>query len=177
MRVSQTCILTFPRSGSNLLENTLEAMGMFRLSKSHSCWDASKKYVITIARDPLDSLTSFAAMRMHYRDGNIGKNIVAQYCSTYQYLINNANVVIDYNDLVSDPHKVTGNLIVHLGKNVYFKTPRIRRNKDAENRKYLVSSAGSDQYPIAKELMEMEDLSRCYELYNKLLSLKTEFAQ
>jgi hypothetical protein len=175
MNPNNTIILTVPRSGSNLLENTLEAMGLFRLDKSHYCWDVAKRNIVTIARDPLETLTSYAAMRMHYRGGNIRKNIVAQYCSTYQYLIDNADIVLDYRDLVQDPYTVTGNLINALDKTVFFKTPEIRRNDDVKERRYLVSSTGSDYYGIAKELMQKEDLSECYELYDKLLSLKTKF--
>lgn len=166
-------ILTMPRSGSNLLENTVESMGMFRIGKSHYCWDSRGKNIITVIRNPLDTLTSFAAMRMHYRGGEIRKDIVAQYCSTYRYLIKNADIILDYEDLVKDPHSVAAFVINSIGKTVFFKSPEIKRNEDIASRKYLVSSGVSDYYSVAKELMLSEDLGECYELYEQALSLKT----
>lgn len=170
-------LLTMPRSGSNLLENTIEAMGFFRLVKSHYCWDSKDKQIITIIRDPLETLTSFAAMRMHYRNGEIRKNIVAQYCSTYQFLINHADVILDYNELVKDPYASAAYVINYLNKTIFFKTPEIKRNEDVAERRYLVSSGPSEYYEAAKELMATEDLSECYRLYRQALGMKTDISQ
>lgn len=170
---ANSIILTVPRSGSNLLENTLEAMSLIRLPKTHGCWDTKGYGIITIARDPLDTITSWAAMRMHYRDGEIRKDLVRQYCSTYQFLIDNADIILDYNELVEDPYKITNGLIKSLGMKAFFDTPKIARNPDVPSRRYLVTSTTSEYYDQAREYASKQDLSYCYELYNKLLSLKT----
>ncbi len=172
---TNTIILTVPRSGSNLLENTLEAMALIRITKTHSCWMAKKNFVVTIVRDPLDTLVSWAAMRMHYRNGKIDKDIVAQYCSSYRYLIKNASIILDYNELVEDPYKVTNNIINYMGMKTFFRAPKIKRNPDVPKRRYLVSSTSSDYYKVAREILEQEDLSECYSLYEQALSLKTKF--
>jgi hypothetical protein len=174
---TNTIILTAPRSGSNLLENTLEAMSLIRIRKTHKCWEVKDNFIITIVRDPLETLISWAAMRMHYRDGDVKKDIVTLYCSTYRYLIKNADVIIDYNELVDNPHTVTKNIIDYMGLKTFFNTPRIERNQDDPNRRYLVSSTSSGYYEVAKKMLKDRDLSECYRLYEEALSLKTKFVQ
>jgi len=175
MKLNNPCILTMPRSGSNLLENAVEAVSMFRPVKYHYCWNTRGKDIITIARDPFDTLVSFAAMRMHHRDGKIDKQIAKRYCANYRYLIENADMVIDYNDLVKDPSTVAKHITEAMGKRIFFNNPEIRQNTDVPEIRYLVSSVNSEHYRVAKEFFLTQDLSECYELYHKLLSLKTRF--
>jgi hypothetical protein len=174
---TNTILLTAPRSGSNLLENTLEAMSLIRILKTHSCWHTKNKNIITIVRDPLDTITSWAAMRMHYRNGEIKKDLVKHYCSIYTFLINNADVILDYNDLIDNPYGPTKNVADYMGIKTFFSTPEIARNSDTPSRRYLVSSTSSDYYKVAQEIFRDTDLSECYRLYNQALSLKTKFAQ
>lgn len=173
---SKNWFLTVPRSGSNLLEETVEAIALIKIPKTHACWEIPHgKTTITIVRDPLDTLSSWAAMRMHYRNGKIKKNIIKQYCKSYQYLIDNADIIIDYNDLVHDPVGLSKKLLKHLGFVAIKDSPELAMGTDRTHRRHLVSSKKSDYYQEARKMMSGKDLSQCYELYNKLLSLKTKF--
>jgi hypothetical protein len=152
-------------------------MSLITIPKSHNCWESQNNFIITVVRDPMDTLVSWAAMRMHYRNGKVNRDIVRQYCSTYKYLIKHADVILDYKELVDSPHDVTKNIINYMGLKTLFHAPKIKRNPDVPSLRYLVSSTSSEYYELAKQMLKDEDLSECYRLYEKALSLKTKFVQ
>lgn len=176
--IGNTCILTFPRSGSNLLENTLEAMSHFHLHKIHKVWQVYDRNIITIVRDPYDTLVSHIAMIMHFHPDKSffwekEVDAVKKFCDVYEYLINKANIIFDYNDLIKDPKAIAKIVSGYVNEPIVFEDPIIFSRSSDPGKEYLVSSKVSEHYEKAKDFIDKQDLSRCYELYNEAISLKT----
>ncbi len=161
--------LTYPRTGSHYIRQLLVQKLGTRVAASHN-WDDAKGLVITIARDPYDSLQSYITMSSHY-DQPIGiKTQINSYAFLYRFLYNRANVVVDYNTLVKNPDKVVDALSDILDKPVS-DHPYEQNMVDKPEENYLVSSTTSELYK--QNYLEDFDLSDAYKAYHLLLSRKT----
>lgn len=124
-------------------------------------------FIITIARDPFDSIQSHIAMNRHYNPETYTENdYIEYYVGLYKYLYNNANLVIDYNDLINSPKETIKMICNFLGfeKN----TSDYSMLEDNKNIQYLVSSKTVKEYN--EKYFKIEDLANCYDEYYKLLS-------
>ena len=83
-----------------------------------------------------------------------------------EYLDLNAKIIIDYNDLINFPEETTKMVcdLISFEKNIS-DYDVLGDNKEIE---YLVSSKKVKEYD--EEYFKIEEMSNCYNEYNKLLS-------
>lgn len=182
IEIKDTVLLTFPRSGSSALEKYLLQKSGAKIYKTHRITECSDKRIITIIRDPMDSMTSFIAMTLHYFPNIEGTEQWNQifgnlswtgiFNEIYGYLINNADLVIHYDDLMKSPEKVMDILNDYLNINFIDKDAVITLGDDNPAGKYLATSTTSPVYNIAKEKAQNLDMSSCYEKYYILKAKK-----
>jgi hypothetical protein len=159
-------IISYPRSGTHYLQNLILAYSSKKITFSH--YPVTKNsFVITIARDPFDSIQSFVAMKKYYNPETYTEtDYLDYYVELYKYLDSNAGIVIDYNDLISSPEKITKIICDLLG---FEKNPsNYNMHGDRKEIEYLVSSKTVKEYD--EEYFKIEDMDNCYYEYHKLLS-------
>jgi hypothetical protein len=108
-------------------------------------------------------------MRKHYHpEVTFSSQDVYYYKYLYNFLYENATIVIDYKDLVQHPNDVMKRVSDILG----FKQISMKEHflivPDNKEYSYLRSSKVSPEY--SNEHFKMNDIIDCYEPYNKLLS-------
>ena len=159
-------IITYPRSGAHYLQRLMFSATGKLIEFSHTK-DISGSTVITIARDPFESIHSHVVMKKHY-DMNDGYTKLdnIQYISTYDFLYEDAQIVIDYKDLVESPEKTTEKVLSILGLKKSLVNP-LTLNDD-KGSSHLVSSKSSPEYK--NKQFSLSDIADCYEPYNRLLS-------
>lgn len=161
-----TTIVTYPRSGANYLHNLILNHSSISLMYVHKT-DIIDGTVVTIARDPFESIHSHATMRKHYHpDEGYNKSYNTQYIDMYKFLYDRADIVIDYKDLVESPKEVLKKVCLLLGFEKLLNN--IPPEKDNKDRSYLVSSKTSPKYK--EKHFDIENIMDCYEPYKKLLS-------
>jgi hypothetical protein len=159
-------INTHPRSGAHYLQNLILNYSSNYIEFRHKI-SLDDSTIITIARDPFDTIHSLLTMRKYYTpETYLDKDYNEEYVNTYNFLYNHAHIVIDYNDLVNYPDKVTEKVCRMLGlKNVPHNQPM---DKDMKDIGYLVSSKTVKEYDDVH--ITKEDIQVCYEPYFKLLT-------
>lgn len=161
-------LITYPRTGSHYFRDLILQKLDIKMSASHLKDDANG-LVITIARDPYDTLQSFLTMSAHY-DQEVGtKAEIDKYSNLSRFLHSRANIVIDYNTLVKNP-----SLVVKAMSDVLDKTISENSYKntiiDKPEKGHLVSSISSALYN--NNYLDKQDLSDAYNAYQLLLSRK-----
>jgi hypothetical protein len=159
-------IITYPRSGTHYLQHLILTYSSQKIDSSHyQVFDNS--FIITIARNPFDSIKSTMAMKKHYfPDTYLDNDYIKYYIDTYTFLNKDANLVIDYEDLVSFPEEITKSVCDTLGfKKNPMEYPMMKDDKDYE---YLVSSKTVKEYE--EEYFSKQDIEKCYPHYLELLS-------
>jgi hypothetical protein len=167
-------LTTYPRSGQHLLrENIIQRFDSIDFSYSHNINENIKNQLITITRNPLDSIVSQVSMHNYYNknDNLLKLTKVAQKQYYYFYsniLKNNIKTVIDYNYLNTEMEKI----IQYIGKSFNL-TPNnnnvILDIKDEKEKKHLVSSKQNLNYDSIYKIVEDIDLSKEFVLYKTTL--------
>jgi hypothetical protein len=108
-------LVTFPRSGSHYFAKLVYEKTMFNIQRSHSInisFDKNNKKtkkIITIARDPKDSITSLIALErssgVHIPDSKINE-MITNYIMFYSFLLQEADYVVDFKELIYSPDSV-----------------------------------------------------------------------
>jgi hypothetical protein len=159
-------IITYPRSGTHYLQNLILTYSSQKIDCSHyAVFDNS--FIITVARDPFDSIQSTVAMKKHYfPDTYLDTDYINYYIDIYDFLNKHASIVIDYNDLISFPEEITKNLCDLLG---FKKMPMEHEMmQDSKEYEYLVSSKTVKEYN--QEYFDNKQIQECYPHYLDLLS-------
>lgn len=168
--MSSTAIVTYPRSGANYLSNLLLNKCRQDIRYSHIP-NYPDRFIITIARDPFQSIHSHVTMRKHYHSNEgYSKRYNNEYKDMYKFLYENANIVIKYEDLIEFPEKILLKISSALKFEIDPLDIPVPVAVDNKEDTYLRSSKTSLEYK--NEHFKIEDILDCYESYNKLL-LKT----
>lgn len=169
-------IITYPRSGANYLQTLLLNKTGELVPYSHTIdkINSENSIIIGIARDPFESIHSHVTMKKHYYPGqSFNKSYIDQYKEIYNFSYENAEVVIDYTDLIQKPKKVLEKVCSMLGllESLSNRPPQVL----VDNKKidYLVTSKTSLMYE--KKHFDIEDIQECYEPYNKLMLKAIDF--
>lgn len=160
-------ILTFPRSGSHYLRELMSQKLGIETAKSHEVADSEDRYTISIVRNPSDTLKSIITLYNHHSKITGVENMVNAYCDFYKFIINDADLVIDYNDLVDRTDLVIQKLSSVFNAEI---SPSLYTNKlfDIPELQHLVSSKISEEYE--KVDMSKVDLSRANDYYRLALT-------
>jgi len=159
-------IITYPRSGKHYLEGLILRYSSRGIKSAHKASN-NDGFIITIARNPFDSIQSNIAMKKHYNPETYADHdYIDYYTELYKFLNSNASLVIDYDDLINFPEEITKMVCDLIG---FEKRPSnhimYEDNKDWE---YLVSSKTVKEYN--EEYFKIKDIANCYDQYNNLLS-------
>jgi hypothetical protein len=175
-------LVTFPRSGSHYFDELIYKEAGIHIEKSHTLnllFDKNnnkQRSLITIVRDPIESITSYSA----YEQSNSGprplfatdirvNQLLTEYMLMHNFLYEHADYVIDFNDLISHPDAVTKKILSLLKINeedyIFFNTGVMEYSKD-----YLESSKILSSYD--KNLLDKFNFDSCYFYYNRILEKK-----
>lgn len=182
---TQIVLSTYPRSGSVFFKRliSLNAANFSKLKKGDFIFDFKKTHsldnnadlLVTIARNPLDSIVSNTTMMMHYNNANTISEALTfalkQYCESYKFFIENANVVILFDDLTNNPEAVIKNFLSIFFKiNDYDKILISIEIDDMKEEGHLSTSKRSEYYDRVLEACSSLDLSYANLLFNQLVS-------
>jgi len=165
-------LITYPRSGLHFFSTAFEDFTGIHLNSSHEKV-YNNKNIITIIRNPLDSISSWYSMNKSSKNGNLitDEDYVSIYNNLYLFFNHRADTIIKFEDMSDNIEKVMEiicnkynlekirnldlNLILsNLSKNL--KGDVIHTSKNLEN------------YNNDKEYWKTIDLSESIKLYNIL---------
>ena len=175
-------LITYPRSGSHYFDELIYKKAGIHIEKSHTLnllfdKDNSKqRKLITIVRDPVDSITSYSA----YEQKDAGprplfakeirvNQLLTEYILIHNFLYEHADYIIDFNDLVLDPEAVTEKILSLLAidsKDYHF----FDMFPSDYSKDYLASSKTLLNYD--KNLLDKFNFDSCYFYYNRILEKK-----
>ena len=164
-------LVTTPRTGSNyLFQLILQKSHKVQVLKSHDI-PKSNRQIITIARDPKETILSNAAMMAHSGiwNNNDFSGLINNYIKDCNALYKKAKIIIDYNDLINHPEETVQALLKRMYVK-YVDNEYVDRLDNNQKVGYLVSSQTSIYYHMLEPLMDTLDLSEAYEIYNKMIS-------
>lgn len=170
-------LVTFPRTGSHYFARLVYEKTMFNIQRSHSInisFDKDNKKIktiVTIARDPKDTITSLVALQrvqgLDTPDSKINE-IITQYIMFCNFLFNEADYVIDFNDLVTHPDIVIDKTLdfLQIDETSHIKFP----DKTDYDAKGLAKGSSKIIPGYAEINLDNFNMDLCYLYYNKLLS-------
>lgn len=169
-------LLTYPRSGSNYFDDTLYKQEKIHFIKSHymeNCFDKNNNKIITIARDPIDSICSQLSLYQNL-DFNGGHDFtvienMTNYILMYSFLCENADYIIDFNDLIKYPELVIKKLLesLNIDKDKYY---LFNQNFMPKHKNFIPSSKSLLRY--RNDFLDDFNTDICYFYYHKLLEKK-----
>jgi hypothetical protein len=175
-------LVTFPRSGSHYFAKLVHEKTMFNIQRSHSInisFDKDNKKIktiVTIARDPKDTITSLVALQkfqgIDTPDSKINE-IITQYSMFYNFLFQEADYVIDFKDLVSIPNMVIEKTLklIQIDQTSYIKFP----DETDYNAKGLAKGSSKTISGYKEIDLNNFNMELCYLYYSKLLSKAIKF--
>jgi hypothetical protein len=142
--------------------------------------------MITIARDPVELLTSEISMRSFYdksiidkiENTNWTKNVIEDF-NTYlsgidnMTLIDRFSVVIDYKDLVAFPFETTKSVCNIIGLEI-INEQYVDNLKDYTEHNHILSSKKVKEYDQIGKHVSSLDLTQMYRFYDALIAKRLE---
>jgi hypothetical protein len=169
-------LLTYPRSGSHYFDKLLYQKANFHIERSHvinHLFDKDNKKIkriITIARDPKESISSWIGLNKFLSSDYRGVNeMITDYIFLYNFLYENADYVIDYNDLVEYPNSVTEKILELLEINDK-NSSQFVTEIDYDSKTYIKSSKSVPGYNDID--LDGFNVELCYFYYQRLLQKK-----
>lgn len=170
-------LLTYPRSGSHFFCDALYAKAQINFTHSHyieELFDKDNKKqrpLITIARDPIDSISSYLALAEYRGAENefLIPEKLTEYILMYSFLYENADYIIDFNDLIKYPSIVVEKILtlLNITKEKYY---LFDRNINPKYESYVPTSKKLQTYN--SNVLDNADTDLCYFYYHKLLEKK-----
>jgi hypothetical protein len=172
-------LVTYPRSGSNFLFHYLKHTTDINVMKTHDKI-FNNKNIVTIIRDPFDSIASMVTMQYQYLEtykdiesiAIIGR--INEYKDFYNYLLQNIEFVIDFNNIENKIDEISTKICNYFGANKissiedenkfeWFKKTAILEEGN------IPTSKDNKFYEFIKECLNQYNLDSCYKLYNRAL--------
>ena len=161
----QYSIVTVPRTGGHYLQERISQHTNVEIPRHH---EIQNNKMITMARDPIDFLTSSVAMGYV----NPTKENIVGLINRYEYVyesVLDAYVAINYDDLTLYPYQTIKSLAKLLNFNVITESYESKL-VDQPQYKHLVSSKKLKNYEIIKQDVSQQNLDKIYKIHNKMLS-------
>lgn len=169
-------LITYPRTGSHYLDRLIYKKAKFHIERSHTVnqlFDINNKKtkrIVTIARDPKDSIASWIGLNKFLGSTYRGTSeMMTDYILLYNFLYDNADYVIGYEDLVEYPDAVTEKILELLEINdenyLDFVT-----DVDYDSKTYIQSSKSVPGYGDIN--LDDFNFDSCYFYYERLLERK-----
>lgn len=171
-------LATYPRSGSHYFEKIMHSHTKRYIEKSHTVnWllnqnNEKQRTIITIARDPKDSIASYLAVEsrgIYPITMNRINQVVTEYITKYNFMYDYADYVVDFNDLIKYPDAIIKKILSlsDINEEDYHLTGRDTPDMDAF---YLESSKNLPGYD--KHNLNDFNIDLAYFYYNRLLEKK-----
>jgi hypothetical protein len=170
---SDYSIVTIPRTGSHYLQDRIDQHTGVYLKKSHELQDNK---MITIVRDPVDFMSSYAAMDALFYKDSLERFLYKpeMYCFGDWFsqndmdLVDRFDIIVKYESLTDSPLETITKIAEKMSLEII--ETRYKSNvKDMPHRNYAVSSKNFKEYDQIRNIIEQQDLTRAYEIYNRFL--------
>lgn len=157
-------ICAYPRSGSTYLWKLFTSKTGYVVKRHHH---TINEQMVTVIRDPLDTIISYETMLYHYQQISHLEDIKRHYQTFYKSLIDSNAVIIDYDILIKSPEAVIDKIcdifnITKLNELPYWEV------SDNTTSQHLKTSTKSPHYEAIKNQVSGQDLSKLYDIYNVL---------
>jgi hypothetical protein len=187
MEPKQPIILCEPRVASRFLILEIFKKTGTHIEKTH---DVNFQFldnfeIVGIVRDPAETIASKVAMShflnyssipnatLKLHDNFNWQNFIDGYIEINQKIIEKANIIITYKDIVENTEIIVDKIIEKFN---IIKNEQIRYDPRMEIKSttngYLVSSKESPEYENVYAKVLEQDLSKAYDIYNKAIGLK-----
>ena len=172
---SEYSIVTIPRTGSHYLQDRIEQHTGVYVKKYHSL---QNNKMITVIRDPIDFLSSYVAMdALYYKRGSLDHFFSSpeRYCFSDWFsdndmeIVDNFDIIVKYESLINSPFET----VTKIAEKMSIEVIEDRYKSNIVDRPYMnhvVSSKNVNGYDTIRQVIEDQDLSRAYEIYNKFLA-------
>lgn len=161
-------ICTYPRSGSHFLFEVIKQEFGKIVPKNH--WKVYGKdfYIISIIRDPEDTICSLVSMRP--REDNIEEQIqeaIQRYIMFYNYILDRADLVFEFEDLTNNTDYVVKKIKdkIDANKFIEYSNYNFSHFTISDNFGKLESSKSVDKYKKIKDAIKLYDLQEAYRVY------------
>ncbi len=133
--------------------------------------------MITIVRDPIDLLSSYISMDALYNREFFDSFLSSpeEHCFSDWFtdndmdIVDNFNIIVKYESLTNSPFEtvkqIADKMSIKITENRYESTL-----VNQEYRHHVVSSKNLEEYSRIRKIVEKQDLTRAYEIYNKFLT-------
>lgn len=166
------------RSGSHYLKELLRTRFDADTKLFHQLDNYTSEIVISVIRDPFDSIVSTAAQlledRLHELDKMfplIVEKIAKIYVDTLNTIYLKSDIIIDFRDLVNSPNIVAVKISSLTGKEIVNSHDEIKIREEPKESAFLPSSKNLVSYDLAKQkLLNSDILSEANDAYNMLLT-------
>ena len=171
---SEYSIVTIPRTGSHYLQDRIEQHTGVYVKRSH---ELQNNKMITVIRDPIDFLSSYVAMdALYYKGGRLDHFLSSpsSYCFSDWFtkndmdIVDNFDIIVKYESLIESPLET----VKKIAEKMSIEVTEERYKNNIVDRPYMnhvVSSKKVNGYDTIRKVIEEQDLSRTYEVYNKFL--------
>ncbi len=164
-------LITFPRSGAHFFQNYLKQATGYEIEKTHKPVDIP--HVLTIVRDPIESIASFSAMLIEYNGHSVEETVaklIENYEAYYTYFSHHAELVIDYNKLITEPENTVSKFTDIAGIK-FNKISYVDDIVDMKDKRHFKTSKNKDSYTNSIDMLNRmkKELESCYDKYNNLL--------
>jgi hypothetical protein len=168
-------IVCYPRSGSTYLGRYIQQRAMRHLKKSHSVNISSEYMIVGPFRKPEDAISSFVSMEIYYQKRIDHRYMIdreiANYNRMLDFLINNADVMVNYNKIIKNPEESVKAICDLLDIDVKYHFDYIDDIEDIPQDKFLKSSKYLESYEQIAKMVSASDLGVSKNLYEKALKL------
>jgi hypothetical protein len=163
-------LITYPRSGSHFFVDVFTGITGIELKSSHYFHNVKDGVVVTIARNPIDSVSSHIAMT-HFFDGfrlDI-QSYINDYNLFYKSIDLEKHIIVDFKDLIQYPIKTVTSVCNILGVSVINDT-YIKIDRKVGNR--LDTSKDTTFYKNVRKNIQKDMFVESENIYRTVLSKK-----
>jgi hypothetical protein len=167
--------VTHPRSGLNYFAEYFFQVTGYNLARSHNLEDYKKGVLVTIVRNPVDTLASHVSMMCKTSNfknlsviSKLAEESAKNYEDFYKNVIPKTNIIISYESFIENPKEIMSDFLNKLKiKHTMCEYNQTLRDRDGE---YLVSSSKTELYDILKMHYHQYNLKNHFDLFGDALS-------
>ena len=177
-KVVQINLVTYPRSGSRFLRDLINQSANpndLRLEFNHTPGYYDPEHLtVSVVRNPFDAILSLVSMDIHHFPDNDIEDLIKKRINFYilfnKDILENFDMWFNFDFLINNPSKVV---------DIIFKRAGIKRSGfeyidmivDRPDKRNLKTSKTSPYFNEVKDILKLYDLSKCEDLYRKLIDL------
>lgn len=171
---SPYALLSYPRAGSHYLQNLMLARFGITADRHHWMDKVLNKdrVIIGVVRNPVDSIASGISIVVNSGDvpGSAGSHVSA-FIDSMDEILDNAHVIIDFEELISDTDGVAHKLSEALGLRLFDNGHDISVQRESGRSSFLPSAKDVKGYQEAKQsVLDYPKIGDAIDKYNTVLA-------